>query len=253
MIIKDFIQIPALSGKEKRRLYIYLPPEYDNNTESYPVMYMFDGHNVFFDEDATYGKCWGMKDYLEQTNPKLIIVAVECNHEGNMRLSEYSPWNFEDKQLGKIKGLGKLYMDWLVTKLKPEVDASLRTKPGRDYTSICGSSMGGLMTVYAITAYNHIFSKGAALSPSLWCKPENMLQLIHDSAIAENTILYMDYGSAESGYKTRMKYILKQVGDAFLDKNVLLSLRIVPGGKHCEACWEQQIPVFMKCLDYPKD
>lgn len=44
---------------------------------------MFDGHNVFFDSDATYGKSWGMKDYLERTDTPLIVAAVECNHNPN--------------------------------------------------------------------------------------------------------------------------------------------------------------------------
>ena len=59
------------------------------------MLYMFDGHNVFFDEDATYGKSWGMKEYLEYTDAPLIVAAVECNrHPDNGRLSEYSPFNF---------------------------------------------------------------------------------------------------------------------------------------------------------------
>ena len=59
-------------------------------------------------------------------------------------------------------------MDWLVGELKPWVDATFRTKTEREFTYVSGSSMGGLMTVYAVTAYNDVFSKGAALSSSLW-------------------------------------------------------------------------------------
>ena len=60
MVKKWNVTIPRLTGREKRRAYIYLPNSYRYHTERrYPVLYMFDGHNVFFDEDATYGKCWG--------------------------------------------------------------------------------------------------------------------------------------------------------------------------------------------------
>lgn len=249
MIIKDTITIPAMSGDVPRRIYIYLPPEYDNSWESYPVMYMFDGHNVFYDEDATYGKSWGMKEYLECENPALIIVAVECNHEGNRRLCEYSPWSFQDDRFGSINGVGNVYMDWLVRELKPQIDADFRTKPEREHTSICGSSMGGLMTIYAMTAYSQYFSKGAALSPSLWCRPQKILKLIRNTDFKENTILYIDYGSKELQFSPKMLPILERVADAFSKKGVHTCMRIVPGGEHCEASWERQIPVFMKCLE----
>jgi multiple sugar transport system permease protein len=80
---------------------------------------MLDGHNVFFDADATYGKSWGMASYMAWARKSLIIVAVECNKKGNGRLREYSPYNFEDPKLGKIRGRGKAYMEWLINDLKP--------------------------------------------------------------------------------------------------------------------------------------
>ena len=65
MVKKWKVKIPALSGEMERRAYIYLPASYNQNTtRRYPVMYMFDGHNVFFDADATYGKSWGMNKYM---------------------------------------------------------------------------------------------------------------------------------------------------------------------------------------------
>ena len=65
MIKKWNVTIPKLSGDKSRKAYIYLPDSYEKDTtKHYPVMYMFDGHNVFFDEDATYGKSWGMYKYL---------------------------------------------------------------------------------------------------------------------------------------------------------------------------------------------
>ena len=71
MIEKWKVTVPILTGNEERNAYIYLPESYYNGNEDtrYPVLYMFDGHNVFFDSDATYGKCWGMKEYMESTLP----------------------------------------------------------------------------------------------------------------------------------------------------------------------------------------
>ena len=66
MVKKWNVTIPKLSGDKERLAYIWLPDDYEANPEKrYPVMYMFDGHNVFFDEDATYGKSWGMAQYIQ--------------------------------------------------------------------------------------------------------------------------------------------------------------------------------------------
>ena len=94
MVKKWKVKIPELSGEKERRAYIFLPSSYNQEPKRrYPVMYMFDGHNVFFDTDATYGKSWGMNKYMLESKKQLIIVAVECNHEGNSRLEEYSPFD----------------------------------------------------------------------------------------------------------------------------------------------------------------
>ena len=123
MVKKWFVKIPKLSGEAERRVYLYLPESYDKEKDRrYPVMYMFDGHNVFFDSDATFGKSWGMNKYMQNSRKQLIIVAVECNHEGNSRLQEYSPINFDNATLGKIKGKGSVYMNWLVKTWKQFID-----------------------------------------------------------------------------------------------------------------------------------
>ena len=95
-MIKEWeVVIPSLGGDKKRKVYVYLPVEYNSDSEvRYPVMYMFDGHNLFFDDKASFGKSWGLKDYLDNTKTPLIIASVECNREGNGRLSEYSPIDF---------------------------------------------------------------------------------------------------------------------------------------------------------------
>ncbi len=240
--------IPELSGDKTRRVYLYLPDYYDEDTRQYPVMYMFDGHNVFFDSDATYGKSWGMNSYMNWTKKPLIIVAVECNHEGNSRLSEYSPLDFENSTLGKVDGKGKIYMDWLVGTLKPMIDENYRTLPDREHTIICGSSMGGLMSLYAAVCYNKVFQRAACLSPSLWIDPGKILEMIATAKIRNDTCIYMDYGSKEIFNHSSSSEALISVSHMLLTKRVNLTFRIVPGGTHSEASWEQQIPIFMECL-----
>lgn len=252
MIYKWDITIPELTGAEPRSAYIYLPESYNDNPERhYPVLYMFDGHNVFFDSDATYGKCWGIKEYMDQTSTQLIVAAVECNHSpDNGRLREYSPFTFKDSNFGKITGLGKLTMEWLINDFKKDIDSRFRTIPDREHTYIAGSSMGGLMSLYALMEYNNVFSKAAALSPSLWTAPKKIISLIKNSMIQPDTVLYMDYGSNELNHHDNMLLIYEKIARNLLHCGVLLNSRIVPGGDHCEASWEQQIPFFMHTLLY---
>ena len=249
MVYKWDVTIPQLTGKKTRKAYIYLPDYYfDDTTRRYPVLYMFDGHNVFFDSDATYGKSWGMNTYMNITRKPLIIVAIECNHVGDGRLIEYSPLSYRNSTLGKIEGKGKVYMDWLVNDLKPKIDAKLRTMPEREHTIIAGSSMGGLMALYAALEYNDVFQKAACLSPSLWVAPSKIIQMISMAQIKNDTCIYMDYGSVEIYNHATTAEALISVSHLLLAKHVNLAFRIVPGGTHCEASWEKQIPIFFDCL-----
>lgn len=249
MVIKWNVTIPALTGDKTRRAYIYLPDSYKKEPDKrYPVMYMFDGHNVFFDSDATYGKSWGMNKYLQSSKKQMIVVGVECNHQGNGRLVEYSPMSYENSSMGKIKGKGKVYMHWLINTLKPYIDKNYRTLPDRNNTIICGSSMGGLMALYAVTVYNHIFQRAACLSPSLWVSPGKVLEMVARSQIRRDTCIYMDYGSEEIFNHAANGEALISTSHLLLTKRVNLALRVVPGGDHSEASWERQIPIFMECL-----
>ena len=249
MILIKKIQIPDLPTEKPRRLYIFLPKGYDASDRRYPVFYMFDGHNVFYDSHATYGKSWGMKEYLKKHNLQLILVAVECNPEGFRRLFEYSPWDFSaPRPIGDVQGLGKVTMDWFTTVLKPEIDATYRTLPDREHTIIGGSSMGGLMSLYAAVEYNHVFSRAAVLSPSLWVSPSKLKELIRSHPLASPTRIYMDMGTGEidkrrlalSGMFETAKYLSKAGAD--------VSANVIPGAVHNEAAWEKRIPDIFRYL-----
>ena len=249
------ITIPELTGDEPRRAYIYLPDSWEMDPDlRYPVLYMFDGHNVFFDEDATYGKSWGMGEYLDATRTQLIVAAVECNHHpDNGRLSEYSPWSFSNSGTGRVTGRGRTTMEWLVHTFKPQIDRDFPTLSGRSDTFIAGSSMGGLMSLYAVLEYNRYFSRAAALSPSLWVAPGKVDTLIRTSRVSPGTVVYMDYGSRELANHAQTFKLLGRTAAGLLDRRILLNFRMVPGGEHCEASWERQIPFFMNTLFYGRD
>lgn len=213
-------------------------------------MYMFDGQNLFCDEEATYGKSWGLADYLDYTETPLIIVGVECNTVGNGRLSEYSPINFTTPSGENIKGNGKKYIDWLVHEFKPHIDEHFLTLPDRENTAVGGSSLGGLMTLYAMSNYGRYFSKGAALSPSIWVDSVSALPIIEAATFRKNTIIYMDYGSLEFDDNSPQRKLFSNTGAILIEKGVHLTSRIVPNGTHSEASWEKQIPFFMNTLGF---
>lgn len=249
------IPVTPVTGKKPRRVYVYLPPQAEEDEDArFPVLYMFDGHNVFFDAHATYGKAWGMGEYLDETETPLMVVAVDCNHRPpHGRLSEYSPFTFEEEGFGRVVGRGKKFMDWLTGTLKPLIDEKYPTLPDREHTFIAGSSMGGLMSLYAVTAYNHVFSRAAALSPSVWLVRGQMAPLIRKAAYEEGTVVYMDYGSREMGNHQGMLHCFIDTAAALTERGVYVTARIVPNGDHCEACWEEQIPFFMPHLFYDRE
>ena len=250
MFYKWEITIPAFSKDGPRCAYVYLPKAYmRDHSARFPVMYMFDGQNIFLDQEASFGQSWGMYDYMNATRTPLIIVAIACSKTS--RMQEYSPFSHENGDGdGRVYALGRTYMNWLVGTLKPMIDSRLRTLPDRDNTLIAGSSMGGLMSLYAALDYNEVFSRAACRSASLWVHPRKVLRMIERADISPDTCIYLDYGTEEIGNHPQNPQVLFDACQALLHKGVNLTIRIVPGGSHCEASWAQQVPVFMKCLGF---
>lgn len=248
MIDTWLLTISPLTGDTPRRAYCYVPDDMDG---PFPVLYMFDGHNVFFDEDATYGKSWGMPEFLEAHEVPLMVAAVECDHgPDNARLHEYCPFPAEMPGWGRLKGRGKKYMDWLVEEFKPFIDAHFPTLPDWAHTFIAGSSMGGLMSLYAVAKYNRVFSRCAALSPSVWFCREKLFPLLRSARMNQNTVIYMDYGQNELNFHPDMARCFAETAAIFMARKLNVTARIVPHGDHTEASWERQIPIFMDTLFY---
>lgn len=252
MIEKWNVAIPSLTGDRPRKAYVYLPVGYgEESGRRYPVIYMYDGHNLFSDEEATYGKSWGLADYLDYTETKVIIAAVECNTVGHGRLSEYTPVSFTYTDGTFISAKGKKYMDWLVKEFKPYIDENFRTLPDRANTAVAGSSMGGLMTLYSLLKYGKYFSKGAALSPSLWVNEGSTVQeFLQSGTLRKNTYIYMDYGSREFDRHSAQRRAFADTCATLIERGAFVTTRVVAGGTHCEASWEKQIPYFMSALGF---
>ena len=104
--------------------------------------------------------------------------------------------------------------------------------------------------VKAVDLASEYGAAAAALSPSIWFAREKLDAMILDARLMPDTSIYMDYGSNEMKHHAVMEEQFKHVTGLLLDKHVHLTSRIVPGGDHCEASWERQIPFFMNVLLY---
>ena len=249
------VSYPGVSGRQQRRVFLYLPRMYYRDRDRrFPVLYMFDGQNIFFDEEASFGKSWGMGEYLDKHRVPIIVAAIECNNGDNdERMLEYSPYEYDEPELGPLYGCGDDTFAWIIERFKPFIDKHFRTMGDRDHTFIGGSSMGGLMALYGLLNYNEIFSRAAALSPSLWVAPEQLMELAAEAPLDENTVLYMDYGTLEEGTESNMFDLFSAMGAHLLNCGIDITLRIVPNGEHTEACWERQLPFVFHTLMYNVD
>lgn len=256
MVIKrDFIYSPK--GKN-RPLHIYLPDGYFDSEERYPVMYFFDGHNLFLDGDATYGKSWGLKSFLDGWEKKMIVVGIECGHEGEERLSEYLPYPANKSSwFGKFSPMGEETMAWIVREIKPMIDLEYRTIPFRECTGIAGSSMGGLMALYAAVHYNRWFSKAGCVSSAIGFCMRPLMADMRKNPLSPDTRMYLSWGSREAhGIKDPEKEDRssktfgwnKKVADYAANQGAAVKLRCQVGGGHCEADWEKLVPDFMEFL-----
>ena len=248
MIEKREVYIPCFHTM--RTLHIYLPIDYAKSNKHYPVVYMYDGHNLFYDEDATFGTCWGLRSYLDKKGAELIIVGIECNHEGNQRLEEFSPYDFHDTYVGYIHGRGIALMDWVVQDCKPWIDRIYRTKKDRKNTAIVGSSMGGLMALFTILKHNDVFSKAGCLS-SFLDPVMKEIQAEFKGLRLQDTRVFISWGSDEYRSKATLAKACDrnlQIAHSFTTLGACVYPYLHVRGKHNEASWEKELPLLFPFL-----
>lgn len=244
--LKQFeVAVPAPSGEQARTAYVYLPKSYDEE-KRFPVLYMFDGQTAFFDDTAPYGDSWRMGKVLDKLNAEVIVAAVDADRLD--RLTEYSPFPLRTK-FGMSDGKGETYMDWLVDTFKPMIDATYLTLPEREHTFIAGSSMGGLMTMFALSHYPKVFGGGAALSPSVWVSPEKVGKMLKAAKWKDDIALYIDYGTEElNTHGDAQRRGLTCCFDMLLEAQIPFDFRLIPRGQHNEKSWRKRIPDFLRTL-----
>lgn len=234
-ILDDSFYMPQLD--RYRRIWMYLPPDYDTDTASYKVLYMHDGQNVF-DLATSFAGEWEVDETLntmyEAGDPGCIVVAID--NGGAERLNEYSPWAMPDYG---VEGVGELYIDFIVETLKPYVDAHYRTKPEREFTGIMGSSMGGLISTYAGIAHRETFGKTGAFSPSYWVS-DSCYFLVDETPHDMPMRIYSIVGALEGESMTEG---LTAMDNAFVANGYTaeeFKTTIFPDGTHSEWFWARE-------------
>lgn len=200
---------PQLNNK--RMIKVYLPPGYKKNIKkSYPVLYIHDGQMVFTNPKlkSTTNQLWRIDkttDYLINTDKiqKIIIVSIYSTAD---KFNEYTP--FQDKKKGG--GKADQYLNYIVNTIKPFIDKTYRTLPDKEYTAICGTHLGGLVSLYAVYRYADIFSKAGILSPTLNWADHQILKIIQRSQKIKAKI-YLDIGTKEKKDKFHLVRTLRNI------------------------------------------
>jgi predicted alpha/beta superfamily hydrolase len=248
--------------QNKRQILVYLPPGYDTSTDRYPVLYMHDGQNVFDDATSHAGE-WHADETAGELIasgkiPPIIIVAVANAGEG--RVDEYTPSRGE--RHGKAEG-GKAadYAKFLLEEVKPFIDSTYRTKADRENTGVCGSSLGGLVSIYIASTYPDRVGLCGALSPSLWWNEVEAVEAMKkDPTWVRTCRIWLDMGTREDSadaiaasplkvgwnvYDARHFSRLAQTAGAKFGTDFYYFE--VPDGEHNEQAWAAR---FGKVLEF---
>jgi len=234
-IVDTAFFIPQLN--RTRRVWIYLPSDYSGSKKNYPVLYMHDGQNVFDDLTSFAGE-WNVDETLDalgKHSEEMIVIAID--HGGSKRINEYCPYDME--KFGE--GEGDKYVDFLVKTLKPFIDKNYRTLKNKQNTFIAGSSMGGLISMYAILKYPRVFGGAGIFSPAFSIGPK-IFDDIEAKGASVNSKIYF-YCGAEEG-----ETMVPDTERAFSEMRKVSKSKMVcvirQDGKHSESVWKEEFPLF---------
>ena len=250
---------------DPRNVEIWLPPDYDEgDAGGYAVLYMHDGQNLFESQKSCIGVDWGMDETMaalgrENEIRPTIVVAIWNTPQ---RLREYLPQRpFCEHQSQRsmsrvIKRYGGTpisdnYLRFIVYELKPFVDSRYRTRPEREFTFLMGSSMGGLISLYAICEYPQVFGGAGSLSTH-WPIVHQSFRTYLKARLPEpgEHKIYLDYGNEanSAGYRVnqkRVEHILKDSGYEF---GIDCLGNWYAGDPHSETAWRARVQVPLRFL-----
>lgn len=227
-----------------RQIRIYIPPGYNTSDKKYPVLYMHDAQNLF-DNLTSYSGEWGVDESLNElakiSGLELIVVGIDNGAE--KRMNELSPW--KNSEFGEAEG--EAYMEFIVNQIKPYIDNNYRTLADKNNTAIMGSSMGGLISHYAIYQYPKVFSKAGIFSPSYWYS-ENVFAFTQNNPVPQEARLFLLVGKKEGhGMTENTKKMYDQILSSKHPKENIHMI-IDAKGEHNEAFWKKHFASAIKWL-----
>ncbi|GGB67926.1 hypothetical protein GCM10007424_04890 [Flavobacterium suaedae] len=215
-----------------KTIWVYLPYNYNNSDTNYPVLYMHDGQNVF-DESESYKREWHVEDKLNELHSEVIVVGIE--HGGSThRIDELTPYKNDDYGGGHADD----YLDFMLTVLKPHIDNNFRTLTDKEHTTIFGSSVGGLISFYALLKFPDVFGNAGVFSPSFWFS-EEIFKLMDEVETIEGKIYFMAGDHESKGMIPDLERMEKLVLQKVKNENQVYK-KIVPNGRHNEKSWRKQ-------------
>lgn len=252
---------------QPRNIVVWLPPGYERDTsQRYAVIYAHDGQNLFDPRSSFAGVDWGLDQaltrLLAQGEIRNILVVGIWNTP--KRYQEYDPQKvFEQylsppEQTAYIQEYGRpmsdLYLKFLVQELKPFIDREYRTLSGRAETFLLGSSMGGLISLYALCEYPEVFGAAGCLSTH-WpaVRGKMAAYLATRLPCPQNHRFYFDFGTETidahyEPYQNQVDLLLQNRG---YQRDLDWMTRKFDGDDHSERAWRQRLHIPLKFLLKP--
>lgn len=262
----DEIAAVATTHIAPPHVVVWLPPGYDRGTRRYPVVYMNDGQNLFFPKRSSFNKVWAadasaLRLIAAHRVAPFIIVGID--HAGVDRFRQYFPTNVPRaafraaiEQHEKAPVYGDTYLTFIADDLKPLIDQRYRTRPQPRFTAIAGSSMGGLISLYALGERPDIFGRAAAVSTHLPLVGYERADPIRTDILADwqrwidtrlgaarGRRLWMDHGTMtlDSGYAAYQEPVDADLARAGWTRGADFESRVYSGAAHEENAWAARL------------
>lgn len=221
-VLSDDFLAPQLGTR--RKINMYLPPDYKEGKKKYPVIYMPDGQNLF-DSRTAHGSEWAIDKILDRIHfwdkDSVIVVGIASNYKN--RHNELVPFRPES--------ISHKLLQFITTTLKPYIDSHFRTFTDKKHTAITGSSFGGVFALYAGVKEQSVFGNTGIFSPVL-SHIEKMLDFIIKTGKKSTSKFYFACGLRESEIILRDIQILYNHFriNGYNEKELKISVR--PDGEH---------------------
>ena len=233
-------EIPGLAGE--RHVRVYVPDE--QPAAPLPVLYIFDGQNVFHDAPSFSGGWYlhhAVHDLHEAGKPAPVVVGID--HGGEHRVHELSPFACADS-----RGEADRLLRWIARALVPRIRGEFPVRGDVAGTAIGGSSMGGLAGLYAHFRRPDVFGAAMCMSPSLWFAEHRIFSELERWQRPWTSRIYLDAGAHEGSMLTdaeRLAELLRARG--YTDGHDLL-WHPDPYGAHSEQAWRARAPAALERL-----